>query len=60
MTFPEYRGDLAAATTVLPGYRCVDLSDLSSHDLRLVDEILGKYRSKRRALSRYRRRQPLW
>ncbi|MFE3754567.1 hypothetical protein ACFXO9_09695 [Nocardia tengchongensis] len=53
---PDYQGDLSAAPTMMPGYRCIDLSQLSNHDLRVVDDLLRRYRSKRRPPQR----RPLW
>ncbi|MFB7722256.1 hypothetical protein [Nocardia sp. NPDC056100] len=46
----DHPGTVAAA---MPGYKCIDLSQLSSHDLRLVDDLLTRYRSQRRP-SRFR------
>lgn len=50
---------LGTEAAVLSGYKCIDLTQLSSHDLRLVDDLLSRYRSKHRP-PRYRRRGPLW
>lgn len=55
----DYHGGFDTMPTAIPGYRCIDLSQLSNHDLKVVDEVLVRYRSRLRT-SRRHPRWPLW